>query len=218
MKHLLKFQADPNDESLHVAASKASASMIKLLLDNGASEEYPGIVSCDSRTPLGELCRNATPDVDSARVKASLRAFEQVRPNYAILTRSKSLVLQALDNASPLSMTRMVLNAYPFLRQNLNAEFNIFTLKSGKCYSLTMYVRHYKCIESMRNRSVLSERSCCSLKACPSPPLEELLRSFGCQDRYWDDKAGANQPVGACGFPPHIIEAQKEAAKERKKL
>lgn len=218
MKHLLTYQADPNNESLHLAASKANASMIKLLLDNGGSEEYPGTISCEGRTPLGELCRNATPEIDSNGVKASLRTFQNARLNYMKLSQNKSLVIHALDNDSPLSMTRLLLATYSFLRQNLNADFNIFTSKSRKRYSLTMYVRHYKCIESIRKRSVLCKRSCCSLKACPCPPLEKLLRSFGCQDRYWDDKAGANQPVGACGFPPHIIEAIEEAAAERKRL
>ena len=217
MKHLLKCDADPNDESLHLAAANANHSLIKLLLGHGASVNYPGTVSCEGRTPLGELCQKARPDKDPAGVKSSLKVFYESSPDYKLLTRNKSIVMQALDNDSPLLMARALLNAFPNLRSNLNAEFNIFKTKGGKHYSLTMYVRHYKCIQDPRYRSYLSEYSCCSLVSCPGPTLENFLRSFGCEDRYWDEIAGANQPAGACGLPSHIIEKQHEAARIREK-
>ena len=43
MKHLLEFTANPDDESLHVAARLTKAPLVKLLLNHGASVDYPGI-------------------------------------------------------------------------------------------------------------------------------------------------------------------------------
>lgn len=217
LKHLLTYKADPNDESLHIAARNANAPMVRLLLHHGASVDLPGTISCDDRTSLGELCCKADPDADPARIKDSLKAFEQVQPNLQILTHKRSLVLLALDNASPLSMTRALLTVYPYLQQNINSDFNIYKCQGGKCYSPTMYVRHFKCKQRFRDRSLISSHRCCSLDACPGPRLEKLLRAFGCQDRFWDEKAGANQPIGACGFPPHINEAREIAERVRKR-
>ena len=217
MEHLLKHKADPNDESLHLAAANAKYPLIKLLLGHGASVNYPGNVSCEGRTALGELCYKAHPDKDPAGVKGSLKVFHETSCDYRHLTRNKSLVMQALDNDSPLSMTRALLNTFLTLRSKLNSDFNIFRPRSGKHYSLTMYVRHYKCIQDHRSRSYLSEYACCSLVSCPGPALEKLLHSFGCEDRFWDENAGANQPPGACGLPSHIIEKQHEAARLRVK-
>lgn len=44
MKHLLDFAAKPDDESLHVAARLTKASLVKLLLDHGASVNSPGFI------------------------------------------------------------------------------------------------------------------------------------------------------------------------------
>ena len=80
-----------------------------------------------------------------------------------------------------------------------------------------MYVRHFKCRKRIRDRCLDSERRCCNLDTCPAPDLEELLREFGCRDRYWNEHAGANQPPGVCGPPTHIVEEQKRAESLRKK-
>jgi hypothetical protein len=48
-------------------------------------------------------------------------------------------------------------------------------------------------------------------------PLEQLLHHYGCQDRHWDERGGANQPAGFCNPPSHIVGAQREAEKEAKK-
>lgn len=208
MKHLLEFGANSDDESLHIAARQTQASLVKLLLDHGAPVDSPGIRTCDYRTPLGELCRSTSPDRDPAQLKDTLTVFAEAQPDLTKLTNGKSLVFLALDNDSPFAMTTALLKKFRFLREGLNADFHIYRAQGGFCYSLSMYVRHFKC----RNPSSLdSERRCCNLDTCPAPALERLLREFGCCDRFWVETAGANQPPGVCGPPAHIIEKQKQA-------
>lgn len=213
MKHLLEFAAKPDDESLHVAARLTKASLVKLLLDHGASVNSPGIYTCDYRTPPGELCRRSNPLKDPAQLKDTLNLFAEAQPDFAKLSNNKFLVFLALDNDLPFAMTTALLKTIRFLRDNLNADFNIFREQGGACYSLTTYVRHFKC----GNPSSLdSKRRCCNLDTCPAPALEKLLREFGCRNRFWVDTAGANQPPGVCGPPAHIVEEQKRVERERK--
>lgn len=213
MKHLLNFSANPDDESLHIAARLTKATVVKLLLDHKASVDCPGINTCDYRTPLGELCRNTDPARDPGQFKDTLSTFAEAQPDLTKLTNDKSLVILALDNDSPFAMTSSLLKTFPFIRENLNADFNIFRKQGGFCYSLTMYVRHHKC---RRPISFDNERQCCNLDTCPAPALERLLRELGCRDRYWVETSGANQPEGVCGPPTHIVEEQKRAESLRK--
>lgn len=213
MEHLLNFTANPDDESLHIAARRTNPSTVKLLLDRGASIDWLGIHTCDYRTPLGELCRSASPARDPAQLKDTLNLLAEARPDLTKLANGKSLVFLALDNDSPFAMTTALLKTFQFMRENLNADFNIFREQGGVCYSLTMYVRHFKCRKLF---SLDHERRCCNLNTCPAPALEKLLREFGCRDRFWDETAGANQPPGVCGPPAHVIEEQKRVESLRK--
>lgn len=216
MKHLLRFTANPDDESLHIAARLTKAPLVKLLLDHSAAVDWLGIHTCDYRTPMGELCRNTSPARDPVQLKDTLNVFAKAQPDLTRLTNGKSLVLLALDNDSPFAMTTALLKAFPFLRENLNADFNIYREQGGLCYSLTMYVRHFKCRNPMGPRSLNSEHRCCNLDTCPAPALEKLLREFKCRDRFWAETAGANQPPGICGPPSHILEAQEKEENQRR--
>lgn len=216
MEHLLNFSANPDDESLHIAARLTKVSMVKLLLDRGASVDWLGIHTCDYRTPLGELCRSASPAGDPAQLKGTLNVFAEAQPEPTRLTNDKSVVFLALDNDSPFAMMTALLKTFRFMRENLNAEFNIFHEQGGLCYSLTMYIRHFKCRNPIRHRCLDSDRRCCNLDTCPAPSLEKLLREFGCRDRFWVETAGANQPPGVCGPPSHIAEAQKKQEEQRR--
>lgn len=215
MEHLLNFAANSDDESLHLAARGTKALMVKLLLDRRASIDGLGNTTCEYRTPLGELCRSASPARDPAQFKETLKVFAQAQPNLTKLTNNKSLVILALDNDSPLAMTTQLLKTFRFLQENINADFNIYRAQGGSYYSLTMYVRHFKCRSLFRERSIDKERRCCNLDICPAPDLEKLLREFGCNDRFWVEAAGANQPPGVCGPPRHIAEAQERQEKQR---
>lgn len=112
MKHLLDFAAKPDDESLHVAARLTKASLVKLLLDHGASVNSPGIYTCDYRTPLGELCRRSNPLKDPAQVKDTLNLFAEAQPDFAKLSNNKFLVFLALDNDLPFAMTTALLKPF----------------------------------------------------------------------------------------------------------
>ena len=216
MRHLLRFKANPDDESLHIAARLTKVSMVKLLLEHGAAIDWLGIHKCDYRTPLGELCRNTSPARDLAQLKDTLSVFAKAQPDLTKLTNGKSIVLLALDNDSPFAMTTALLKAFPFLRENLNADFNIYREQGGVCYSLTMYVRHFKCRATIGHRSLDSKHRCCRLDDCPAPVLEKLLREFKCHDRFWVETAGANQPSSLCGPPAHILEAMKKQEDQRR--
>lgn len=211
VEYLLNFEAEIDDESLHIAAGHANASMVKLLFAHGASKDHPGTLYCDGRTALGELCLKANPATHSVQIKDILKAFEQGRPNFEKLSQNKSFIFLALDNDSPLSMTRMLLTSISHLREKINEDFNVYHFERGLHYSPTMYVRHFKCRQSFRQRSILPDHDCCNLEGCPGRDLEKMLRAFGCKDRFWDDEAGAEQPLGACGLPSHILRAQRQA-------
>ena len=215
MKHLLDFAAKPDDESLHVAARLTKAALVKVLLDYGASVNLPGIYTCDYRTPLGELCRRSNPLQDPAQLKDTLDLFAKAQPDLAKHSSNKSLVILALDNDRPFEMTTMLLKSIRFLRENLNADFNIFREADGFCYSLTMYVRRFRCRNSPPPNN--QKHRCCDLDYCLAPALEKLLRKFGCRDRFWVDTAGANQPPGVCDPPAHIVEEQERAEREQKR-
>lgn len=215
VEYLLNFEAEIDDESLHIAASHANASMVKLLFAHGASKDHPGTLYYDGRTALGELCLKANPATDSAQIKDLLKVFEQVRPNFEKLAQNKSCIFLALDNDSPLAMTRMLLTSISHLREKINEDFNVYRFERGLHYSPTMYVRHFKCRQSSRQRLLLRDHDCCRLEGCPGRALEKMLRAFGCKDRFWDEEAGAEQPLGACGLPSHILRAQRQAEETR---
>ena len=216
MKHLLDYKAELEDESLHIAARFTHAEAVKLLLDHGASVDYPGVISCEDRTPMGEICRRTDPEKDPARLKETLRELAKRNPNPEKLANGRSPVFLALDNDKAIIMIRILLAVWPYLRDHLNSDFNIYRREGGFCYSATMYVRHFKCLHPARLRAFDRERQCCQLEECQAPALEKLLRAYDCQDRFWNDRGGADQPRIACGEPSHIVEAQKEAKRLRR--
>ena len=216
MKLLLEHEADPDDESLHIACQNLNSSAAKLLLDHGASINFPGINLTDSRTPLENLCCKADANRYAADLKKLLKILAKAKPNLKKLSQGKSVVLQAMDNLSPFVMTKAILAAFPTLCETLSEDHNIYRSSNGFCYSPTMYVRRFKCAQSPRS-NLDRQRSCCELFECRAMKLVEALRAFGCEDRYWDAQRGANQPVGACGLPPNILAAVEEAEDTRKR-
>ena len=217
MKHLLNYNVELEDESLHIAARFTHAEAVNLLLDHGASVDYPGVISCEDRTPMGEICRRTDPEKDPARLKETLRELAKRKPNPQKLANGKSLVFLALDNNKAIIMVRILLAVWPYLREHLNSDFNIYRKEGGFCYSPTMYVRHFKCLLPPHRRDFDREHQCCQLHGCLAPALEKLLRAYECQDRFWNDRGGAEQPRAACGEPSHIIKAQEEAERLRRR-
>ena len=214
IEHLLNRKADVDDESLHVAARNLELPAMQMLLNHGASTSLPGIVRCDGRLPLAELCRKANLRENPPHLKKTIKCLSEATKDLEVLTDGKSFILQALDNDSALKMTSALLNSCVSLKDGLNHDFNIYS-KGSRRYSPTAYVRHFKCIESPAYRSPILSRQCCTLDACPAPSLEKLLHSHKCEDRFWDDKAGANQPRGFCKPPDKITIALREAEMRR---
>ncbi|KAL9127849.1 MAG: hypothetical protein Q9217_003340, partial [Psora testacea] len=210
MSHLLKYKAEVNDESLHIAARQLDLAAVRLLLDHHARTDLPGTVHCGGRTPLGEICRMADLTKNSSQLKTTLVFLCEATTNPGTLSKDRSLIVQALDNHSPIKMATALLTSCQPVRDGLNDDFNIFS-KGSLRYSPSGYVRHFKCVESRSHRSLDFSWRCCNHNACPAPKLEDLLHAYGCKDRFWDANAGANQPEAFCNPPSAIITAMNEA-------
>lgn len=215
MDHLLKHDAEVNDESLHIAARQLDLSAVDLLLAHHARTDLPGTVHCGGRTPLGELCRMADLSENPAQLIKTLKLLCKATKSFGVLTDGRSCIFQALDNHKPLQMTAALLKSCQAVNDEINNDYNIL-VNGSLCYSPSAYVRHFKCIEPSGVRSVDLSRRCCGIDACPAPQLERLLHAHGCQDRFWDGAAGANQPRGFCNPPFAIIASIKDAEAARR--
>lgn len=215
MDHLLKYDVEVNDESLHIAARQLDLPAVGLLLTHHARTDLPGTVHCGGRTPLGELCRMADLSQNPPQLMKTLKLLCKATKKFGALTDGRSCIFQALDNDKPLHMTAALFKSCPAVNDEVNNDYNIF-IYGSLFYSPTAYVRHFKCIEPSGSRSVDLSRRCCSLDVCLAPQLEQLLRAHGCQDRFWDAAAGFNQPIGFRNPPSAIIASIKDAEAVRK--
>ncbi|KAL9104386.1 MAG: hypothetical protein Q9163_000644 [Psora crenata] len=215
MDHLIKYKAEVDDESLHIAARQLDLPAVKLLLDHHAQADLPGTIHCGGRTPLGELCRMANLNHNPPQLKKTLAYLCKATTRLGVRIHGKSLLLQAIDNNSSLKMTTALLTSCQPVRDGLNDDLNVFSNGSLR-YSPTAYVRHFKCAQFSRYRSLDFSGDCCTLADCPAPKLEELLHAYGCKDGFWDANAGANQPKGLCNPPPAITTAIEDAEAARK--
>ena len=217
MEHLLKYKANISDESLHIAARQLDNSAALLLLGHGASTTLPGTFHCDNRIPLGELCCMADLQQNPPQLKTTLKTLYKATSDFKILTNGKSLILHALDNKSSLKMTKALLTSCPDIQKSLNEDFNIYAAKSFR-YGPTAYVRQFRCMEPSAPNALDFFYRCCNHDACPAPALETLLRVHGCEDRFWDDSGGANQPQGFRDPPLAILNALKDAEGRSREL
>ncbi|KAL8777842.1 MAG: hypothetical protein Q9213_007686 [Squamulea squamosa] len=202
------------DESLHVAARNLDFAASKLLLEHGFRADLPGPVHAGGRTALAEACCMGDANIDLAQLKRVLALLCKATPDLKIRICGKSMILLALDNASPIKMATALLASHRAIQEGLNEDFNIFTEGSYR-YSLTAFVRHFRCTEIWDRRSLDFTKRCCNCDNCDAPELERLLHAYGCQDRFWDAKAGAKQPKAYCNPPLAIITAIQEAEAER---
>lgn len=215
MDHLLRYDAEVNDESLHIAARQLDLPAVGLLLGHHARTDLPGSFHCGGRTPLGELCRMADLSQNPSQFLKTLKLLCKATKTFGMLTDGRSCIFQALDNNNPLDMTAALFKSCQSVSDEVNNDYNIF-VHGSLCYSPTAYVRHFKCIERSGFHSVDLSRCCCSIDTCPAPQLEKLLRAHGCQDRFWDASAGVNQPPGFRNPPSAIIASIKDAEAARK--
>lgn len=215
MNHLLKYDVEVNDESLHIAARQLDLAAVDLLLTHQARTDLPGTIHCGGRTPLGELCRMADLSQNPAQLMKTLKLLCKATKTLEALTDGRSCIFQALDNDKPLRMTAALFKSSQSVTEEANNDYNVF-VNGSLNYSPTAYVRHFKCVETSGYKSVDLSSRCCSIDACPAPQLEKLLRAHGCQDRFWDATAGVNQPTGFCKPSSVIIASIKDAEAARK--
>lgn len=214
MEYLLKFNAEVNDESLHIAARQLDLAAVGLLLVHHARTDLPGSVHCGGRIPLGELCRMADLSQNPSQLMKTLKLLCKATKNLGTLTDGRSCIFHALDNNKPLQMTTSLLRCCQTVTDEFNNDHNMFVYGSRR-YSPSAYVRHFKCIEPSGVRFVELSRRCCNIDACPALQLERLLRAHGCEDRFWDAAAGVHQPRGFCNPPLEIIASIKDAEAAR---
>ena len=210
MTHLLKYDVELNDESLHIAARQLDLAAVNLLLTHQARTDLPGSIHCGGRTPLGELCLMADLSQNPPQLMKTLKLLCKATKNFGALTDGRSCIFQALDNNKPLQMTAALFKSSQSVTDEVNHDHNIF-VHGSLCYSATAYVRHFKCVERSGFKSIDLSCRCCSIEACPAPQLEKLLRAHGCQDRFWDAAAGINQPRGFCKPSSAIVASIKDA-------
>ena len=122
-----------------------------------------------------------------------------------------------MDNASSVKMTKALLGPGFPTRESINKDHNIYKMKSGRSFSLTMYARAFRC----KAGPGIAQNVRCDHINCPADQLEKILHAFGCKDRFWDDRAGSKQPLEVCGQPPHITKAmdkEREYQAEQRRL
>ena len=105
MTHLLKYDVELNDESLHIAARQLDLAAVDLLLTHQARTDLPGSIHCGGRTPLGELCLMADLSQNPPQLMKTLKLLCKATKNFGALTDGRSCIFQALDNNKPLQMT-----------------------------------------------------------------------------------------------------------------
>ncbi|KAL8727591.1 MAG: hypothetical protein Q9166_005940 [cf. Caloplaca sp. 2 TL-2023] len=166
------------DESLHVAARNLDFAASKLLLEHNFRADLPGPIHAGGRTALGEACRMGDATADSFQLKKVLGLLCKTTTDLKFRIHGKSRVLLALDNASPTRMATALLASHRAIREDLNEGFNIFS-KGSYRYSLTAYVRHFRCMETPAHRSHDFTERCCARDGCDAPELERLLHAYG---------------------------------------
>jgi hypothetical protein len=205
---LLGASASSNDGSLHDAARMVNADSINLLLTYGHDANFPSI-RCDGRPPLFELCFQAPtylqPSQGTAQQKEKhiKRAIQALISGGALIdgrlpqAGHRSILIHALDSASPYMMTKAFLECGQF--KHINEDFNLFT-DGEYTFSPTKYVEKGK----FRGDKTQSQA------------LIKLLKSFQATDRYW--KNSGTQPPDTINPPEYIrlAEEERQAIAKRK--
>src|SRR5262249_39696800 len=154
-----------DDGSLHEAARELHVDAVKLLLKAGHNPDFPSFKH-EGRSPLGELCLCTAGDGQNLKIKQTITALVDGNANPMVKWRAKSALLLALDNPSPIPVTTAFLESYMW--KHINEEANLF-VSGVLTYSPTTYV----------SKRLFDGRH------SDQRELVTLLRSFGCQDRFF---------------------------------
>lgn len=179
-----------DDGSLHEAVSMLHLYVVETLLKHGHDPDLPSQLS-QGRSVLAQLLYKGKADQSNLLI---VRKVIDLLLSYGAQTMKpvsrKPLICWALDNAQPIDMVSILLQAY--LYKNIDADFNLYR-EEGFVYSPTMYVKRGKC-SAPENYRV---------------ELQTLLRNFGAnRDVYYHTLGGA-QPSDAIGMPDEIAYAER---------
>lgn len=178
--------AYPNDGSIQEAAREGHPDVVAYLLNTGHDPEDPSEFHW-GRSALAEMCLLAEPCGVEWEAKA-YRIVQMLFQAGASVTEKydgKTVLHLALDNDSPLQLTRTLLQ-FPQIWKRLNDDVFLYEDSQNICYSPTKYVERFYVgtADGMRQT------------------LINLLKSKRCKDRLFSTRG--EHPPGAQGLPDDL--------------
>lgn len=191
---LLDAGASTNDGSLHEASLCFHNDVILKLLTAGHEVDFRSHLY-GGRTPLGELCYNATSTPSyhpskSTSMESTIQTLVLYGANIEQQHLGKSLLLIALDGPVPVPATKILLGC--IMQKHINDDFNLLTDKAGFTYSPTMYITKGLCKSPKKHQK----------------ELRMLLETSNCNDRFFNTNPLLPQPKDSVGQPSHIQKAE----------
>ncbi|KAJ2998946.1 hypothetical protein NUW58_g158 [Xylaria curta] len=205
VKALLKREFRMNDGSLHEAARNLHKDCVTALIKakydpnfRSSREEY------DGRTPLHEIAYRCDGLQKVTDMEATLWALAQGGADPLGKWQGKTALFLALCNPQPYSITQALLNTGKWCESN-NPK-NVFEERHSGTqtkfyFSPTVYLR----------------RKAYDGNAATYAKLEKLLKTVGCEDRYYAE-LGSDQPDDAVGLPEEIAKEVKRRKDELDKF
>ncbi len=203
---LLKAKFCVNDGSLHEASRELHSDVVATLIKSGHQPDFPSsLPEHEGRTPLQEMCLKCDGTDDLLRVKETIQHLINGKASPLLKSREKNALFLALDNLSPVPITRALLDR--LMWQHINSQENVYiqthpSTRKKYYYSPTMYLK-------------------LGLSQGPTNHCEKLLQLLidkRAMDRFYAEK-WVEQPENAVGQPPDILDAEeKRQANEEKRL
>lgn len=198
--------ARANDGSLQEAARESHFEIVEFLLASGHRADFPSSLHASGtfgRTALEELCLFSAPtenhDEWRERTYQCIKRLLPKKGTDVGKTGSKTMLHLALENASPLTITQVLLD-FPAVWENLNLPVHRFR-DNGYYYSPTKYVEHFCAGHDPQTRQALIS----------------LLKANKCEDRFYAHTV--SQPADATGLPDEIalvVDKQNRADHEHR--
>ncbi|KAI1210123.1 uncharacterized protein F4807DRAFT_423888 [Annulohypoxylon truncatum] len=201
VKALLKTEFRLNDGSLHEAARNLHRDCVAALIKAKYDPNFRSSrVEYNGRNALQEMVYRCDGLQKVPDMEATILALEKGGANPLEKWRGKTALFLALSNPRPYHITQAFLNIGKWCESN-NPKNVIEELHPGtgeKFYlSPTVWLR----------------RTAYEINAGINAQLERLLKTMGCEDRYFAP-LGSEQPDGAVGLPDDIAKEVKRRKDE----